>query len=456
MTSVAGHNDRRHWTQGLWSAIVCMLFALMAVQEIMDIHFWRDLRVLEWDAEAYYQYLPATFIHGDVRELGYVADLDDGLHKDKPSNYGIFTVKETGWDCLKYTYGVALFEAPMFFAAHAYCHSPFTGHLADGYSAPYQLGVALSSVIFSFLGLLVLRRFLLRHVGDRATALAITAIALGTNLFFYSTVNSGMGHPYLFFLFAAVLERTDAWHRAPSRGKAVGLGLALGLVLLTRPIDFIVVIVPILWSCGPGWRAKWALVREHRAHLALAAIALVLPLIPQFLYWHATTGHFIFYSYRSEGFNWGDPHIIDGLFSYRKGWFVWSPLVTLGFIGLAVMVADRSTRALAWPLIAFFPPALYGIFCWYQWWYGGGFGSRPLVDTLPLLALPIAVLAEKALDKHVLLGALLALVILAGVRLNLFQQKQYLSTIVHWDGMTKERYWEIWGHENWEGLKPFP
>ena len=48
------------------------------------------------------------------------------------------------------------------------------------------------------------------------------------------------------------------------------------------------------------------------------------------------------------------------------------------------------------------------------------------------------------------------MIILAGIRLNLFQQKQYLSTIVHWDGMTKERYWEIWGKENWEGLRPFP
>ena len=433
-----------------------MVFAVAAMQEVLDIHFWRDLRVLEWDTEAYYHYLPATFIHGDVRNLDYVATLDDGLHKNHPSSYGIFAVKETGWTSLKYTYGTALFEAPMFLAAHAYCHSPWTGHPADGYSAPYQLGVSLSSIIFTSLGLVLLRTFLLRYVSDRATALSIAALALGTNLFFYCTVNSGMAHPYLFFLFAAVLDRTDMWHRSPSPGKAIGLGLALGLVLLTRPIDFIVVLVPLLWTEGLGWRAKWALVRTHHKHLALAVIAVIVPLIPQLLYWQATTGRFIFYSYRSEGFNWSDPHIIDGLLSYRKGWFVWSPLVLLGFIGLAVMLLDKSKRALAWPVIAFFPPALYGIFSWYQWWYGGGFGSRPLIDTLPLLALPMAVLVEKALNKHVLYGAILAAMILAGVRLNLFQQKQYLSTIIHWDGMTKERYWEVWGHESWEGLRPFP
>ena len=446
----------RHWSKGLWSALVCALFAWAAVQETLDIHFWRDRRVLQWDIEAYYHYLPATFIHGDVRELGYVQALDGELHKSIPSSYGIFHMQETGWDCLKYTCGVALFEAPMFFIAHAYCLWYCPTQPADGYSAPYQLAVSVSSILFAFLGLLLLRAFLLRHVSDKASALALIALAFGTNLFFYSTVDSGMSHPYLFFLFAAVLERTDAWHRAPTRAKAVSLGLALGLILLTRPIDFVVVLIPILWTADFGWRAKWALVNKHRAHLLWASLTALLPLTLQFLYWKATTGHFLFYSYRSEGFNWSDPHIIDGLFSYRKGWLVWSPLVALGFIGLTVMLADRSKRALAWPIIAFFPPALYGIFSWYQWWYGGGFGSRPLVDALPLLALPIAVLAEKTLDKHWLAGALLALVILAGVRLNLFQQKQFLQTIVRWDGMTEERYWEIWGHENWDGLKAFP
>lgn len=453
---MTGLPSTRHWTRGLWSAIVSVLFIVTAVQEVLDIHFWRDLRVLQWDVEAYYHFLPATFIHGDVRELGYVPDLDDGLHKNIPSSYGVYYIKETGWDCLKYTCGVALFEAPMFFIAHAYCHGPWTGHPADGYSAPYQLAVSLSSILFAFLGLLFLRAFLLRHVTDPAAAIALAALSLGTNLFFYCTVDSGMSHAYLFFLFGVVLERTDAWHRSPTRARAAGLGLALGLVLLTRPIDIIVALVPLLWTNGLGWRAKWELVRRHRGHLIMLAAIALLPLLPQLLYWKATTGHFLYYSYRSEGFNWTDPHVLDGLLSYRRGWLVWSPLVVLGLVGLAMMYVDRSWRALAWPVIAFFPPALYAIFSWWQWWYGGGFGSRPMVDTLPLLALPIAVLFQKAAQRHLALGALVALITLAGIRLNLFQQHQYLQTIVHWDSMTKERYWEIWGHENWEGLTPFP
>ncbi len=436
--------------------LACLVFAWSAGQEISDIHFWRDLRVLQWDVEAYYHYLPATFVHGDVRELDYVRDVDSRLHPDGPGAYGIFYNGATGWDCLKYTCGVALFEAPLFFVAHAYCLWSGTPHPADGYSAPYQLAVQVSSILFTFLGLLLLRAFLLRHIEDRAAALALIALAFGTNLFFYSTVDSGMSHAYMFFLLACVIERTDAWHSAPTPGKALVIGLTLGLVLLTRPIDIVIVIVPLLWTHGLGWRAKWQLVKKHRGQLAIAAIAAFVPLIPQMLYWKATTGEFIFYSYRSEGFNWSDPHVIDGLFSYRKGWLIWSPLVVLGFVGLMVMLLDRSWRARAWPLIAFFPPALYGIFSWYQWWYGGGFGSRSMVDTLPLLALPIAVLAQKAFNRHLAAGTLLACTVLAGAHLNLFQQRQYRQTIVHWDNMTCERYWEIWGHATWEGLTPFP
>ncbi len=445
-----------HRTRGLWSALICLLFAWAAAQEVIHLHFWRDQRVLQWDIEAYYHYLPATFIHGDVRDLGYVADLDQRLHANIPAGYGIYHQPGTGHDCLKYTCGVALFEAPLFLLAHGYCLWSFTTYAADGYSPPYQLAAQLSSTLFTFLGLLVLRAFLLRHVRDRAAALALLTLALGTNLFFYSTVDGGMSHAYLFFLFAVVIERTDAWHRGPRPGKAAALGLALGTIALSRPIDIVVVLIPLLWTYGHRWRTKWALVRTHHMHVLLALAASILPLIPQLLYWKATTGQFVHYSYQGEGFNWNDPHIIDGLFSYRKGWLVWSPLVALGLAGLGVMLADASWRTRAWPVIAFFPPALYGIFSWHQWWYGGSFGSRPMVDTLPLLALPIAVLAQKLLTRHVLYAAPLAMLILAGVHLNLFQQRQYLSAIVRWDGMTCHRYWEVFGHENWDGLSPFP
>ena len=442
---------------GIWSTLACLLFLFLALQEVDDLKFWKDLRVLNYDVEAYYHYLPSSFIYGDVRDLDHVYDIDAKLHPiDGQMRFGIFHVNETGFDCIKYTYGVALLEAPLFFIAHAYCLWSGTSHPADGYSAPYQLSVALSTVLFVFLGLLILRGFLLRYVRDEAAALSILVIALGTNLFFYSTLNSGMSHGFLFFLFAVVLNCTDSWHKKPSARTAIYLGLALGGIMLTRPADSLVILIPLLWTNGIGWSAKWALIWRYRSHIALVVIAGLIPIIPQLLYWKATTGHFIFDSYRTEGFNWTDPHMIDGLFSYQKGWFVYTPLAMLGFIGLAIMAFSRSWKRHAVPVLIFYPLAFYVIFSWHLWGYGGGFGARPLVETLALLGLPIAVLSQKIMDKHFLLGLVYGTVIFLGIHLNRFQQDQYLQTIIHWDSMTEERYWEVWGRNNWDGLDPFP
>jgi len=443
--------------KGFWSLSACLLFVLLALQEIDDLKFFKDLRVLNQDIEAYYHYLPATFIYGDVRDLSYVSEIDKKLRPTSGElRFGIFEVEETGYDCIKYTCGVALLEAPLFFVAHAYCLWSDTSHPADGYSTPYQLAVQLSAILFVLLGLLALRGFMLRYVRDEAAALAILVIALGTNLFFYSTHDSGMSHGFLFFSFAVVLNTTDSWHSKPSARSAAILGFAMGLIVLTRPVDSLLFLVPILWTNGLGWKAKWQLVWKHRDHMVFAIMAGLLPIIPQLVYWKLTTGHFIFNSYRTESFNWTDPHIIDGLFSYQKGWFVYSPLALLGFLGLVIMAISKKWSSHAMPVLIFYPLAFYIIFSWHLWGYGGGFGARPLVETLALLGLPIAVLTERVMDKHFILSLALGVIVFLGIYLNRFQQDQFLETIIHWDSMTEERYWEVWGHDNWEGLEPFP
>ncbi|MBK8341789.1 MAG: hypothetical protein IPK99_18255, partial [Flavobacteriales bacterium] len=184
-----------------WSMLACLAFLVMGVREIDRSHRWRDLSFLNWDSETYYHYLPATFIHQDLLHLAYVESLDSVLHPSFfPNAYGIHTVGTTGNRFIKYTCGTAVFELPLFFLAHAYCHLPGTKEPANGYSSPYQHAVALSSLLFVFLGLLVLRALLLRHYRDPAVTITLVALGLGTNLFYYSTTGGGMSHPYLFFL----------------------------------------------------------------------------------------------------------------------------------------------------------------------------------------------------------------------------------------------------------------
>jgi hypothetical protein len=144
------------------------------------------------------------------------------------------------------------------------------------------------------------------------------------------------------------------------------------------------------------------------------------------------------------------------LFGFRKGWFIYSPLVFLGFIGLGMMLLDRRTRSSGIPVMAYFVPAIYVAFSWYQWWYGGGFGCRALLGSLPLLGLPLAHLTERAFAVGKACAAVLLVIVILGVRLNYFQTEQYLATIIHWDSMTWDRYWEVFGVDRWDHLPPFP
>jgi hypothetical protein len=78
------------------------------------------------------------------------------------------------------------------------------------------------------------------------------------------------------------------------------------------------------------------------------------------------------------------------------------------------------------------------------------------VGALPVLALPLGLVAHGLTDRIRLPAFVFAAVVLAGIGLNRFQQDQYRDSILRWDGMTCERYWEIWGRSTWDGLEPFP
>ncbi len=426
------------------------LFCWASLHDIERRHDWLHQRVLNWDIEAYYHYLPATIIHGDPRDLSYVKAVDDSLHPGSDCReFGFMRHPATGHHLIKYSYGTALFELPLFLMAHTWCTSPWSSHPADGYSVPYQLMVQLSTAFSVIIALFVLRAFLRRHVSDQAAAVALLVLGMGTNLYFYSTVATGMSHPYLFLVTALLIHQLDRWR--PERRKALIIGALLGLAIITRPTEALLGIVVLLWPAVRSLR-----IAQSIRLLPWAALPIALLALPQLVYWKVTTGAWIVYSYGEEGFDFLHPHVLDGLFSAKKGWFVYSPLVMLGFLGLALMFVQRRSRAQALPIALYFVMAVLVAFSWHEWWYGGSFGCRALIGALPLLALPMAVLADRVYGMAFPFRFVLLAAVLLGIQLNFFQMEQYLATIIHWDAMTWDRYWQVFGKSTWEGLRPFP
>lgn len=436
----------------LSTAAACA-FLIAAVWVAFNTRRWNHREVLQWDTDGYYLYLPATLIHHDPLHLAFLDSVPRGsFPPDYRFGQGALLIRNTGRYSNKYTMGVAFFELPFFLAAHAYC-SAFAPAGADGYSPPYHLAVAMASAFWAWLGLLVLLRFLRRYVSDGPAAITLLALGLGTNLFFYSSFAGGMAHPFLFFLCSLLIERTDHWYRSPSVRAACSIGLCIGLAMLTRPTCGLFAIVPLCWRIGPG---GFSLLRTRRSSV-LAAITVALAcMAPQSLYWKITTGHFVFYSYGDEFFDFRHPHVIDGLFSFRKGWFVYTPLALIAMMAGIRLWRTEHFRSYALMLACFFLPFLYITFSWDPWWYGGGFGSRPMIETLPLLALPLALLVRNASTRNDLLKAALAIALTGCVVLNLFQQWQYQRGIIDCCGMTMARWWEVFAEPTTVGLPTFP
>ncbi len=429
------------------------MFLIAAVWVTFNTRRWNHREILQWDTDGYYLYLPAALIHGDPLHFGFLDSIPPGTFpKDYRFGQGAFFVESTGRYCNKYSMGTAVFELPFFLGAHTWC-TLFSPSEADGYSPPYQLAVALASAFWPWLGLLALLRFLRRYLSDPHATITLLAIGLGTNLFFYSSFAGGMSHPFLFFLSALLIERTDRWYTTPSLRTALAIGACIGLATLTRPTCALFAFIPICWRIrdhGPR------LLLAHGAQLSIAASVALLCVVPQLVYWKVTTGSFLFYSYGGETFDFAHPHVLEGLFGFRKGWFVYTPFALLAFFGVSRVSRIEAMRSYPLMLACFFLPFVYITFSWDPWWYGGGFGSRPMIDTLPLLALPLALLVRCVFSLNALTKSALATLLVGCIALNLFQQWQYQRGIIHHEAMTFERWWQVFGELSSVGLPPFP
>ena len=95
------------------------------------------------------------------------------------------------------------------------------------------------------------------------------------------------------------------------------------------------------------------------------------------------------YSYNNEGFNFLSPNLFNFIFSFKKGWLLWSPLILFVLI-LSVKSLFRESISLGLSFILPFSLIVYVLSSWWCWTYGAGFGQRPMIDFLPFIAIGVA------------------------------------------------------------------
>ena len=387
------------------------------------------------DIAGYYIYLPAIFIYNDL-QISFPTGIDNG---------GFIRPQPNGRILLKYPLGVAVLEAPFFFMAHAYClldhHYP-----ADGFSKPYQIAGIVSTVFWAAMGLLFLRKLLKRHFDENAVSLTLLTIAFGTVLFYYTAYGPGMSHPFSFFLFSCILYLTDSWYRNLKPRHLYLIAFLLGLVFVTRPVNLLIITALLLWKVHSkqSLHQRGLLLKKEYKQILVAALFFAVAPALQFAYWKHVTGHFLADSYPNEFFDFSSPKILEGLFGFRKGWFIYTPVAFIGMLGFYHLW--KKHRGLVAPLIITLAIAVYVVFSWKNWWYGGGFGSRPMLEYMSLVAIPLAALSEAVFraGKRLISYTCTALV-LCFIALNMFQSYQFSQGVIHHDRMTRQYYFKVWG-----------
>lgn len=421
------------------SKIAVLIIGLAVVVSLVSERHWKsNNRVIAWDVVSYYVYLPATFIYHDL-SLEFIDNYQG------PHEFEIWAkAAENGKKLSKMSMGLAFLYLPFFWVGHVF--ALLTSYDAGGYSEPYRFVLQLSSLFYLLIGLFYLRKMLVRYFSEKVAALSLLLIFFATNLFYYSTHEATMSHSYSFSLFSMFIWLTIKWYEKVSVKNSLLLGLIGGLIVLVRPTNIVVLLFFMLWDIKntQEFKARISLYHQKISYLMLVFLAAFFVWVPQLIYWKVQTGSFLYFSYQDEGFFWGNPKIIEGLFSYRKGWLLYSPVMSFALIGIFFL--RKTLAAFFLPVLVFTPVNIYVILSWWCWWYGGSFGLRTFIDSYAILIFPLAAVLAYVLDKkEKWLTQTTVVFSLLLIFHGLFQTQQYYNGAIHWNSMSKASYWDSFG-----------
>ncbi|MGZ3867256.1 MAG: hypothetical protein ACXVNR_12975, partial [Bacteroidia bacterium] len=335
------------------------------------------------DVICYHAYAPALFIKKDIK-LNFYKDSVQ-YYADKGLYWAVW--QANGNPVIKTTCGQELMYLPFTAAVFMYC----AGDNITGYEAPFSVAISISTLVYYFLSLLLLKN-ILQHFqfSKNSIALTIICLGLGTNLISYTTCFLGLPHVTDFFLLCCIMYLLIKWFADPKIKYSVLIGFCYGLLVLIRPTNILFgLLIPFfgvknISSLNVNFKF---LLSNIRGLLVMAFFAL-LAFSPQLIYWKYVTGHWFYFSYVGEQFFYNNPHLIEYLFGFRKGWLIYTPLIILALIGLCMKSEKQNVFFAATILILVI--SIYLNSSWWCWWFGGGFGARSMIEIYPLLALGFA------------------------------------------------------------------
>lgn len=331
----------------------------------------------------------------------------------------------------KYYVGTALAQSPVLLPIMLFLPKPL-----NLFHPALQMALSASAWIYLILGLLALRKWLLEFkIKEQTIALALWFIFFATNLSYYALIEPSMSHLYSFAFTSFVLWSFQRLIRNVNLTHVFAFVFFTVILFLIRPVNLILLLVlPIHFVSFESFKRFIISVLKHRWALLIGFGLAILPVFIQIYFWHLQTSQFILWSYANEGFYFAKPHIVDFLFSFRKGFFIYTPLALWILLFFILSKQDKFVKAI---LSIWLVLLVYLLSSWWNWYYGDSYGSRVMIDFLPLFTLMFALGLDsiKPIFQKVFLGFSLMVMVL-----NLFQTYQYYYGIISRFDMNLEKY----------------
>lgn len=335
------------------------------------------------DKAGYYIYLPMALIHGFQ-----VDKLENGIE----ARFGYGFRVEDDKVRTKYTSGLAMLSLPFFLMIHWL--ALLFGFPADGFSPIYFYLPVIAGPFYAALGIACLYAFLKKYFNTILAIVAPLVLFFTTNAFYYATTEAYMSHIYSFALISALLYlvKLQVDHGFRNKWQFALLAFIMALIVLIRPTNIVVVLLIFLLDVDSAKVLKSRFIQVFSlSNLVILVAAGILVFLPQILYWQYAYGSLLPYTYEGERFDYLlNPQIIPVLFAPQSGMLPYAPF--FGLLILALMaswfIKENRWNSLSLSLVIML--GLYLIASWGCFYYGCSFGSRPLVDYIPLFALPFA------------------------------------------------------------------
>lgn len=388
--------------------------------------------VIDSDGRGYYAYLPSFILYGDPGfDRSSAAERKVIGNPDYVPEYLVHAGAHT---MNKYFAGVALLQSPFFCLATGV--ALVTGSPVDGYSFVFQLMAGLAALFYLLAGLFFLKKILEYYTSNQAIiAFTLIAFTFGTNLLFYTVHQPLMSHVYSFFAINGFLFFTLRWMQSSVRRDLALSGLFLGIVILLRPVNgLIVALVPFL--AGSAGQTRGCLKELFKPSSLKVFLLPMLPvlLIQPFL-WFLQTGSVSIWPYQHEGFRFLHPEIGSVLFGFRKGLFIYTPLTLLSLAGFLFLWRKEKFRFFS--ALLFLLILIWMIASWWNWYYGDGFGMRPVIEFYGFFAILFVLAAGRLKPTR---AAIFLVIALLCILLNMIQTWQYTRHILHPFNMDREKY----------------